>query len=117
MSTGGNVPSQGVVVQDATTAKKRGARGNLGEGTPGSRLKGSWKAAKRDSFKGSLREYARSQAKLGVDDAKTWLLSKGAGTPEQRSARKQRLKERQSNNRMAKLARKGKGKQQQKKAA
>ena len=117
MSTGGNVPQQGVVVQEATTQKKRGARGTLGKGTPGKRLKAGWRSAKKDSFKGSLRDYVRAQEKLGVEDALSWLASKGGGTPEQKSARRQRIRERRSNNLIAKQARKGKGKQQQKKSA
>jgi hypothetical protein len=34
-----SVPAQGVNIQEATTAKKRGSPGILGKGTPGSRLK------------------------------------------------------------------------------
>ncbi len=124
MSTGGNVPQQGVNIEQATTAKKRGHRGELGIGSPGKQLKGMHRKVLKTSGRDiSLREFARQLAsnKQSADEdvkvAQTWLLSKrSGGTDEQRKERKLRLKERRSNNLNAKASRKG-GKQQGKKAA
>jgi len=120
MSTGGNVPAQGVQLP---ATPKRGPRGNIGEGTPGTRLKSAWRRARKEKespFKGSLRSFVKkfSDGYL-ADDAKSWLMSKSGGTPEEKADRRRRRKERTSENRTAKLARKGKGKQKQqtKKAA
>jgi hypothetical protein len=89
MSTGGNVPTQGVDVQVATTEKKRNSAGKVGKGSAGGRLKSSWRSAKADSYNGSLREYIRGQAKLGVEDAKEWLSCKRpGGSASQRAERK-----------------------------
>ncbi len=112
-----SVPSQGVNIEP----KKRGNRGELGEGTPGKRVKAGWRAAQRlkdgtNPFSGPLIAYARWLAKSGDEDSKTWLSSKRhGGSDEQRKERKLRRKEKQSANVAARLERRGKGKQ--KKAA
>lgn len=133
MSTGGNVPAQGVSIQEATTAKKRGTRSmgkptgfTFGKGTPSKRLKSDWKSrGKSGSLATSLRDHVKKLAGykstdpdevLLATDAKGWLAVKAGGTPEQKSERKRIRKERASNNRLAKISRK-KPKQQQKKAA
>jgi hypothetical protein len=102
MSTGGNVPSQGVTVQEATSAKKRGDRsmghpnGYVGKGTAGSRLKSAWR--KWNSAQGAPKNMVTLKA-FAVDvangvtsmgpghgiatkeevmaDSKTWLERKG----------------------------------------
>jgi hypothetical protein len=95
MSTGGNVPSQGAVVQEATSAKKRGDRsmghpnGYVGKGTAGRNLK---RRHRRDmkvtKQRISLCEYAKRLAsekpdprlERQVEDvgfATTWLERKG----------------------------------------
>ncbi len=54
---------------------KQGPKGDLGKGTPGSRLKGEWRKAGRP---GSLKRRAREAAKeSGHVDAIEWLKSKG----------------------------------------
>lgn len=98
-------------------APKRGPRGNLGEGTPGKRIKSAWKAySRRTKTSLSLRDFART---LKGDDGllvETWLTSKSGGTEEEKRERAKRRKERASNNRMSKMARKSKGKQTKKPA-
>ncbi len=101
MSTGGNVPTQGIVVSEATTEKKRGERGRLGKGTPGSRVKSAWRA---EGSKLSLRDFAR---KLGTEDSKEWFSSKrNGGSDAQRKIRKEARKERAARNAAAKAAKK-----------
>ncbi len=119
MSTGGNVPAQGVQLP---AAPKRGARGNVGEGTRSTRLKAYWRKQAKDlPLRAFIKNLAGHKGEGAIQelvgDAKAWLMAKSGGTPEEKSTRKQRRKERASENRSAKLARKGKGKQQQKKAA
>lgn len=111
----GTVPTQGIVVGEATTAKKRGHRGDLGDGTPGSRLKARWKAAKsKVSFRSWLRAELKTKGPAHVDsmDIVTWLDSKkphgGPATLSDRQARRERIAVLNSN-RQAKSA---KGKMQ-----
>lgn len=76
MSTGGNVPAQGVDVQEATTEKKRNDAGKVGKGTAGSRLKSAWRKAGGAK---SLKEFARGWKSLSpklMEDAQLWLLEK-----------------------------------------
>lgn len=92
------VPMQGVVLTEATTVKRRGPRGELGKGTPGSRLKSYWHMARRrdSGLKGSLRYFINLCAKytgteptsvLNAKDANAWLDAK-ANPPKR--VRKQR---------------------------
>lgn len=90
MSTGGNVPTHGINVQEATTAKKRGDRGALGKGTPGSRLKSAHRKFSNGKYV-SLRVFAHAlvtgtmvATSNGLPksdeikaDAKAWLANKG----------------------------------------
>lgn len=125
MSTGGNVPSQGTTAaalsdakqQQLTQDKKRGPRGEVGEGTPGSRLKAEWRQTYEDlgpkEKRPSLKAWARGMLKVEHPDARPWFDSKGAGTPEQRAERRQKRKMQQLANRSAKDARRSKGKNKQ----
>lgn len=81
MSTGGNVPTQGVALDEATTKKKRGDRGILGKGTPGKRLKAQWhtaRASKEGPYKGPLREYVKRLAKYNGTEPELVLLAMDA---------------------------------------
>lgn len=53
--------------------KKPGPRGELGKGTPGSRVKHAWRRAGRP---GSLKRAARLAATNGNADAIAWLGAK-----------------------------------------
>lgn len=53
------------------TAVNRGSAGRLGKGTPGKRLKNSWRAGQTG---GSLRSFVRSLGNAA--DALAWLMSK-----------------------------------------
>jgi hypothetical protein len=84
MSTGGNVPTQGVNVQTATTEKKRGNPGKLGTGSAGSRLKSMWR---KSGSKLSLKQFVC--ADILTDDGKAWLSNKRpGGSDQQRAERK-----------------------------
>ncbi len=72
MSTGGNVPAQGVTVQ-ATTEKKRNNRGTLGEGTRSLQMKRMWR---RDGAELSLKAYAKEASADGDELATAWLDGK-----------------------------------------
>ncbi len=108
MSTGGNVPTQGIVISEATTEKKRGDRGKLGKGTPGKRLKSLWR---KFSANESLKLFVKRELKsITKDDGPQWLASKRyGGTDEQRKIRKEARKERASRNAAAKAAKKAAG--------
>lgn len=85
MSTGGTVPRQGTTAEALSPArqqqleqdkKQRGPMGELGDGTPGSRLKSQWRKSKSNV---ALREFARGLCKVktaGWEDAAAWLSSK-----------------------------------------
>lgn len=97
MSTGGNVPNQGVVVQEATTAKKRGDRGQLGDGSPGGRLKAAWRSGKSKlSLRAWIRDVSTKQVPDLAEDAKLWLESKryrgGKTTLQARKDRAERIR-------------------------
>lgn len=79
--------------------------------------KGSYPHKTLKAFARHLAEGRTGTNEEAVGMAKGWLMAKTAGTPEQRSARKQRLKDRRSINLASKMARKSKGKQNQKKSA
>jgi hypothetical protein len=106
VSTGGNVPTQGIVVSEATTEKKRGERGRLGKGTPGSRVKSLWSnfGAPGESLKLFVRRELKNIVK---NDGQLWLDSKRpGGTDAQRKIRKEARKERAARNAAAKAAKK-----------
>jgi hypothetical protein len=110
MSTGGNVPTQGVAVQAATTEKKRGSRCQgkptgftYGKGRPGLNLRRMYrKELKLWQPKGtypykSVKAFARHLAKgkdvntEAAELAKKWLSGKRpGGSDEQRAARKEK---------------------------
>ncbi len=95
MSAGGNVPTQGVVVQAATTEKKRNSAGKVGKGSAGGRLKS---LRKREAPDLPLRAFVRHVAgyrgtdpggATAAEDAKFWLSTKRyRGSDEQRAERK-----------------------------
>ncbi len=99
MSTGGNVPTQGVNV---TAEKKRGSAGQEGNGTAGKRLKRAWRnrleAASTSPV--SLLSFVRQVAKLKnedaelAEDAKFWLSCKRPGGSDQQRAERKAKAER-----------------------
>lgn len=78
MSSGGNVPTQGVSVAEATSEKKRNNRGTLGDGTRSQQMKRMWKKSGSNL---SLKGFARKASEAGgaaedADLAQAWLDAK-----------------------------------------
>lgn len=84
---------------------KRGDRGELGQGTPGSRLKTLWHEKK---CPGSLKEFVRSLT--DNPDAKTWRANKlGKNNKKRSDANLKRAREEAQATRLAKRKRAEKG--------
>lgn len=85
-----SVPMQGVVLSEATTEKRRGARGDVGNGTPSKRVKNQWLYSKS---KLPLKAWAREMQKAPSDlakDCKAWFAAKAGGTEAELAARADR---------------------------